>query len=206
MEYHLPQIPGIDWEKAHRYLPTKQMLTETLGEFVRSAAKQTELLIEYRQAVLREPTTENYTAFRIQAHAMKSALRSIGADLFEPAFALETAGREEDPVPIREKTESFIGEYLALTDRLKAITGEDKAKEAFYEPVFFERLYRLKAAMDAFDIATLQETFRKIAAMDIPHSYKEQMVRLETAVRDLDSEQLEECCDHFEELKTQETK
>ena len=103
MDYNLPEISGIDWETAHRYIPEKEVLIDVLAEFVCSAKKQTELLKGYKEKVIKNPSPENFASYRIQAHAMKAALRSFGSDLFDAAFALETAGKDENLMPIKNQ-------------------------------------------------------------------------------------------------------
>ena len=74
-DYDMPAIEGIDWEKAHRYLPTKDTLMGVLREMVSGASKQTDILLKYRDRVAEDPSDENYDLYRVQAHAMKASAR-----------------------------------------------------------------------------------------------------------------------------------
>ena len=202
MEYDMPQIRGIDWEAAHRYLPSKSLLLGVLDEFIKTASKQTKLLEEYAKAVLENGSKEDYSSFRIQAHAMKSSLRSIGSDLFDEAYALELAGKDENATVVEENTEHFVEEYLALASRLeKVVVVSTSEKKDFNEDEFFEKIGEIKKAMDAFDISALQGAFKGVREMAIPEIYKEWIEKLEPAVRDLDSDEVMTCCQKIEEIR-----
>lgn len=201
MDYNLPQISGIDWETAHRYIPEKDVLITVLQEFVGSAKKQTALLKEYRQKVLEHPDPENFASYRIQAHAMKAALRSLGSDLFDSAYALETAGKEENLPVIERDTDSFTEAFLQLSDRFRIITGDCDRGAAYDEETFFMLVDRTEDAMQSFDIPALQEAFEAIQAMQIPAQYEGIVRGMEPAVRDLESDTVTECCARLRKLK-----
>ncbi|MCR5545719.1 MAG: hypothetical protein K6F30_04495 [Lachnospiraceae bacterium] len=203
MEYNMPPVAGIDWEKAHHYLPSKELLLEVLTEFVSSADKQANTLTEFKDMVEQNPTPDNYASFRIHAHAMKSALRSIGADLFAEAYELEIAGKEEQKDVILEKTEDFTIEYLSLAESLKVIVGACNKKAAFNEDDFFAEIDEIKDAMTAFDISGLQDAMKRVSEMSIPSEFVDEVGELEEAVRNLVSNRVLECCENIEEMRIQ---
>lgn len=198
MVYDLPQIDGVDWEVAHRFLTNQDMLKNALCDFVRTAAKQTSELISYREQLEQDPTADNFATFRIRAHAMKSALRSIGSELYEEAFSLETAGRNENIDVISEYTDLFCKEYMSLAARLKVITGDVDSGIDFDHGLFLEKISEIKKSMESFDINALQEAYRVIQDMATPAEFEEEMNKLSVAVRDLESEQVIASCDVLE--------
>lgn len=202
MDYHLPEIPGIDWETTHRYLPEKDVLITVLKEFVGSAKKQTERLREYRRKVLEEPSPENFAFYRIEAHSMKAALRSLGSDLYGRAFALEMAGKEENLLPIERDTDAFAEAFLKLADDLRIITGDCDSEAPYDEETFFSLVDKTEAAMESFDIPSLQEAFEAIQRMRFPVEYEGIIREMEGGVRDLETETVTECCARLRELKT----
>ncbi len=199
MDYDLPQVEGVDWEKAHRYMPDKEVLINMLKEFVSSAQSQTEKLKKFRDEVQREPSDDNFAAFRIHAHAMKSTLRSMGSDLFDRALFLEEAGREGRGQDIIEKTDDFAGSYLDLATKMKAVTGEIKESPAFDKEYFIEKIRIIKEAMDDFDVSKLQEAAEEVLKMEIPEKYSDECEKLEEAVRDLSSDEVIGICNSLEE-------
>lgn len=201
MDYNLPEISGIDWETAHRYIPEKEVLIDVLTEFVCSAKKQTELLKGYQEKVIKNPSPENFASYRIQAHAMKAALRSFGSDLFDMAFALETAGKDENLMPIERDTGSFCEAFLDLAERFKIITGDCDVGSEFDEEIFFDMVEKADAAMQSFDISALQEAFETMQSMKVPEQYEGIMIEMEPAVRDLEADTVAACCAKLREHK-----
>ncbi len=202
MDYNLPEITGIDWETAHRYIPDKDVLLSVLKEFVGSAKKQTELLKEYQRKVLENPSPENFASYRIQTHAMKASLRSLGSDLFDRAFALETAGKEENLLPIERDTNSFAEDYLRLSESFRIITGDCDSESEYDEEAFFALVDKTEAAMQSFDISALQEAFERIQTMRLPAQYEGIIRDMEPAIRDLETDIVIDCCTRLRELKT----
>ena len=201
MEYNMPEVTGIDWEKAYHYMPEKEALIEVLKELVKQSRRQTELMADLRDAVIKDPTPERFADFRIQAHAMKATLRSVGSDLFDIALSLEEAGKEADLEVITEKTGPFLKAYQTVADRFRDIVGEVDGNKSFDRDLFFQKIEEIRKAMDAFDVTKLQDAFGVVRDMDIPAKYSGQIEILENAVRDLSSEQVEECCNAIMELK-----
>lgn len=197
MDYNMPAIKGIDWERAHNYLPSEETLRAVLEETVKTCDKQTVALDEFRHKVIDNPCEDNFASYRIQAHAMKATIRSIGSDLFDMAYALELAGRDGDIEKIVSGTDEFIEEYKGLVNSLKTIVGECSANRAFEKSIFIQKLEQMKDSMNAFDINALQDAFEEISGMDIPDKYMNGMARLEQAVRDLASEDVISCCDEL---------
>lgn len=195
MIYGFPEIEGIDWEEAHHYLNTKDVLVDSLCEYVKSASKQVDDLRSFRDLVAEDPSKENFGSFRICAHAMKSILRSIGAAAFSEAYELECAGRDKDAKTIMEKTDHFAYVYMSLAERLKCITGDVDVAADYNEDIFYEKIKAIRAAMEAFDINTLQDAHYMIQDMATPPEYAEELKRLEKAVMVLESEQVIASCD-----------
>ena len=201
MDYSMPEVAGIDWEKAHRYIPTKSLLLEVLKEFVLSTDSQCEKLIGFRDEVLSKGTPEVFAEYRIQAHSMKSSLRSLGADLFDLAFELETAGKEEDTKTIEEKTNAFINEYKELSGVLQKMVGAQKTTIEYNRDLFLVLVGKIKRAMEQFQVSELQQNVDKqFSIEDIPSEMRPVMDELKIAARDLDMDTVVECCCRLEEI------
>ena len=201
MDYNMPEVAGIDWEKAYHYMPEKEALIEVLKELVKQSHRQSELLSDLRDAVIKDPAPEKFADYRIQAHAMKATLRSIGSDLFDTALSLENAGKEEDLKAITDKTDQFIRDFQAVADKFRDIVGDVEVNKTFDRDLFFEKIAEIKKAMGAFDVTKLQEAFSCVRDMDIPVKYRGQVELLEAAVRDLSADQVEEYCTAIMEQK-----
>lgn len=201
MDYSMPQIEGIDWEKAHRYIPTKSLLLEVLKEFILSADSQCEKLMELRHQVLSNGTPEDFVEYRIQAHSMKSSLRSLGADLFDLAFELETAGKEEDEEIIEEKTAAFIEEYKQLAGVLQEMVGAQKTTIEYDRELFLLLTGKIKKAMEGFAVSELQTNVDRLFSIEgAPTETKPIMEELKVAARDLAMDEVIDCCNRLEEI------
>ena len=121
----LEQIEELDLEKARRHLPTQEQLLSAIKRFITICDAQVEELKQYRDSVRDDFASDDFMSYRIQAHTMKSLLRSIGADLFDEAYELEKAGRNENLDMILKYTDDFVEKYLCLADRLRDALGEE---------------------------------------------------------------------------------
>ena len=193
MDYNLPVIEGVDWEKAYHYMPNKEVLVEVLKEFVFSSEEQIERLMSLKEELKENSGYEAFEMFKIQAHAMKAGLRSIGSDLYDPAYRLEIAGNEFNIDVILAETDEFVKNYRELAAKLDTIVGENE-RTAYNEEVFFECIDRISRGMDTFDISLLQDAVKDIKNMDIPEKYKASVGALEDAARDLSSEEVAALC------------
>ena len=191
----------LDLEKAHHYLPTEKMLKDVLKEFAQSAGEQIENLKQLKQSIEDGEAEEDFSAFRTQAHAMKSNLRFIGSDLFEEAFLLEQAGRDGKKDVVTEHTDGFLVRYREVADFAAKITGGIEEKASFDEELFFEKIREIRETMKGFRINELQDAMKTIRGMDIPAKYQEEVKMLEIAVRDLSSEDVFSSCDWLENMK-----
>ncbi len=204
MDYNLPEVEGIDWLVAHRYMPDKEVLLDVLGDFVDTADEQNDLLRKFRQDVEENPCEETYAAFRIQAHAMKATMRSMGSDLFDEALFLEEAGRDGRREDILEKTEDFTVHYKALADkmhRILGVGGQAADTSGFDQVRFYEKVGKIKEAMNAFDVSGLQDALKELLEMPIPEELSGEMTHLKEGIRDLDMDGVLACCERLEQRK-----
>lgn len=112
------QAAGINTEEGLAYCAEDpEFYEEMLREYVNES--------EERLAKLQRCCAEqDLPGYGICAHSMKSTSRMIGAGNFA-AFALEMeqAGKSEDMDAIAAKHDAFLGEYMALIGKLRAVLG-----------------------------------------------------------------------------------
>jgi signal transduction histidine kinase/CheY-like chemotaxis protein len=113
-------------------------------------------------------TLEEFSAFTIQVHAMKSALASIGAfELSKAAAALETAGRGVDRPFIAEKLPAFIRNLQALAEKIEAVVQPEKApRETGNRDItpLFPILEELRQALLSYDIGRINRLVKRLEA------------------------------------------
>ncbi len=200
MDYQLPRIPGIDWEKAYHYIPEKTVLLEVLREFYASREEEVQKLRMFRDALEQEPSEDHYTEYRIQAHSMKASLRSIGSDLFDPALALEEAGRDQNGEVIRKDTEPFAEAYKKLAEQFSGIFGGETEGTEYSPEAFRQDIQTIREAMERFDISLLQQTLKEMKEMELPVEFREHFEQLEAGIRDLSAEDVWNACNTLEAL------
>jgi signal transduction histidine kinase/CheY-like chemotaxis protein len=111
---------------------------------------------------------EEFSAFTVQIHAMKSALASIGAfDLSKDAAALETAGQGIDRRFIAENLPAFVRNLKALAEKIQAvIRAEEDRKETGNRDItlLLPMLEELRRALLTYDIGRLNLLMKRIEA------------------------------------------
>jgi PAS domain S-box-containing protein len=112
-------------------------------------------------------TLEEFSAFTIQAHALKSALASIGAfTVSRTAFALETASRDMDRPFIMENLPAFILELKALAEKIKAVVippGESRRKTGTENTAsLLPVLKELRQALLSYNISRINLLMRQL--------------------------------------------
>lgn len=101
-----PAIEGLDTKAAIQLLGSPQLYMTVLKDYYRVIKQKAELIKKYEQQ-------EDWHAYTIETHALKSASRQIGAtDLAESAARLELAGSRQDAALIHEQTASLLHDYL----------------------------------------------------------------------------------------------
>ncbi|GHU89152.1 hypothetical protein FACS1894202_06700 [Clostridia bacterium] len=110
------------------------------------------------------PDGDGLPLFITQVHAIKSASASIGAaELSEQAALLESAGRRGDFAAIRGNLSGFTRELDTVLEGIRAVTAPETADA----PADRELLLRLKAALEAEDIAETDRLLEQCSLPDI---------------------------------------
>ncbi|MCL2227821.1 MAG: ATP-binding protein [Oscillospiraceae bacterium] len=105
---------------------------------------------------------DDLALYTTHIHALKSACANVGANkLSEEAKILEAAGMKQDVEFITKHNLSFIDNLKRLLDNIDALISENTntpgVGEGRDEDALKEHLTNLKAALEAFDVATIDE-------------------------------------------------
>lgn len=182
-EVELPQIGDLDVEAALRLAGTEKLFWSVLRDYYR--------VIEQKATTIRAlEKEENWTAYTIEVHALKSASKQVGAhSLSEKAARLEQAGNEKDAARIHRDTEEMLCQYCDYIPVLRPFFEESGKEEADKQPVSVEKLQQffaeLRDAMDNLDIDTMESISDKMNE----YCYGEQQVlfqQLQQAVENID--------------------
>jgi len=105
--------------------------------------------------------SNNISLYSIYVHALKSACANIGAaKLSEEAKKLETAGIKQDYDFIKKNHESFLDgleKLIANIDEVISTAAEKTGKKALDIDVMKDRLAKLKAALENYDVTAIDE-------------------------------------------------
>jgi HPt (histidine-containing phosphotransfer) domain-containing protein len=133
--------------------------------------------------------------YQIKVHSMKSSAALVGAvGLYGVASVLESAAREGNLETIRKVTPVFLREWRSYKNRLEAVAQtEEKTRVALEDcAILLAYLEIIRHAMDDFDIDILDDTMAELKQYHYPEAIDENVRQLDTAVTNLDSEQVNE--------------
>ena len=186
----LPEIGDLDVESAFKLLGTEKLFWSVLKDYYR--------VIEQKSINIKElEKTENWTAYTIEVHALKSASKQIGAhSLSEKAARLEQAGNEGDGELIHAKTDEMLEQYRSyipiLTPFFKETKKDNSEKPRVSVKILREFFTELRIALDDLDIDTME----KIADTMNEFGYKEAeyplFMQLQKAIENIDVNECEQ--------------
>jgi CheY-like chemotaxis protein len=117
-------------------------------------------------------TVEEYPAFTIQAHALKSALATVGAfELSKAAAVLEAAGKDGDRRIIEEKLPVFIRNLKVFNEKIAAIVflpeGERQAAAGDHGVLpYAPALKDLQQALLSYNISGINRLVKQLETAD----------------------------------------
>ena len=157
------QFADLDVEKGIAYCGTMENYIEVLKLLVQDSKENQ----RYIQELYDKQDWKNYI---IQVHALKSSMKSIGADaLSEMAFGLEMAGKGEDFDYIRSHQEEMMLAYEELFDKLyqePVLAGNVCSLDAQAEEIDFsefnKRVAVFEMAVYTFDGERIMEAYKNL--------------------------------------------
>lgn len=192
-----PAIEGLDTKAAIQLLGSPQLYMTVLKDYYRVIKQKAELIKKYEQQ-------EDWHAYTIETHALKSASRQIGAtDLAESAARLELAGSRQDAALIHEQTASLLHDYLQYQSILQPYFQKEEkisAQETITAPVLEKLFYAMYDAIDNLNSDTMESTLEEMTHFIYPDNQLEFLNQLKTAVSDIDVEQCTKILDAWKSV------
>ncbi len=137
---------------------------------------------------------EDFKNYTIKVHALKSSLRTIGAEaLGEEAQTLEEAGKKEDVALIRAHGEDFIQRCKRLRDALTPVfeKEEEKEEKPQADPELLAEVYEaLRKAAEEMDSDELEAAFARLEEYAIPATDADLCKELKAASAAFDYEKI----------------
>ncbi|MBQ7920601.1 MAG: PocR ligand-binding domain-containing protein [Lachnospiraceae bacterium] len=189
-------IEGLDTGSALRLLGTEKLFWAVLKDYYQAIPKKLKLIKETEQ-------NEDWKAYTIEVHALKSASKQIGAmELSEKALRMENAGHAQDGELIHQCTDELLQQYASYIDILKPYFPEEKKGDGQGKDisvgeleVFFEEI---RAAMEELDMDTALEIFNNMAEFTYKEEEEELFEMLGEAVAEYDVDKCEEIIARWE--------
>ena len=133
-ESSLPILGDLDVKRAVKLLGSKTLFDTIIKEFFRTINAKAQAIKEYEK-------DEDWTAYTIEVHALKSTAKQIGAySLSEKAAALEKAGNQKDSVIIHMYTDALLRQYGAYISVLAPYCNPGSAKKTDKKEMSREKL------------------------------------------------------------------
>ena len=168
---------------------SETLFWQILREYARSISKKTQLI----QKHLEEKNWKRYT---IEAHALKSFSRQVGAlELSDLAAQMEQAGNNNDINFILAHHEEMLEKYQAyapiLEKYLESPTEAVRLKDPYNGAVVQEMLKSMEEAIDNLDMDIMDEVVKQLDKMELPDNQTQCFLMMEEAVEGLDVETCE---------------
>lgn len=198
--HELPEIGNLDVESAYQLLGSEKLFWSVLKDYYRVIEQKASLIKGMEES-------ENWPAYTIEVHALKSASRQIGAkELAEKAAALEKAGNEKNASMIHEETDSMLGMYCAYLPVLQPFFEEERTVKADDEKEWItleirtDLFHQLREAMDDLDMDAMEETVLKLEKFRFTEEEEGLLPQLMEAVENIDVEKCEELLAKWETI------
>lgn len=191
-------IPKLDVFSALKLAGDEVLFWQILREYAKSIPRKARMLQQH----LDEKNWKNYT---IEAHALKSFSRQVGAtELADLAALMEEAGNKKDidfivsnhgkMLEKYQEYEAILSEYLESPD--KAI----KIKEGYSKDKLLILLDNMKEAIDNLDMDAMDDVVRQLNEMVIPKGQEQHFAMMKNSVEDLDVETCETVVEQWKKL------
>ena len=200
----LPTITGLDWNYAWMHLPAKDLLENAFAGFYSMIDVHAERLGRYFDAIAEAPTDENFSAYRIQVHGMKSSAATIGiVTLSGMAQTLESAAADKNEDILKAMHPIFMNEWNSFTDKLGGVFGLGAyagVKQSVNKDLIRSFLEVLNKAMEDFDVDKSDEIIDKLKHYEFEGEMSEEIKKLSTAAFELDIPGVKRISEHICEM------
>ena len=198
----LPEIDGIDIEKALKNLGDAEMVIEAMKMFATNGISDAAELRKLFDAFKAEQNDSTYDAFRIKVHSMKSSAAYIGATTpSSMARFLEFSAKDKRGEDILAVTEPFLGEWERTRKKVEeAVSVSAENKKPFDAEVFIEKIPFLNEAVSEMDIDRADDIMTLLNDYEIPDNLKEIYPSLQAAVSNIEVDTVDELCQKIVEI------
>ncbi len=191
------KIGDLDTTNARKLLGNDKLFFNILKEYYKAIPTKSMLIKELEQS-------ENWQAYTIEVHALKSISRQIGAnELADMAADLEHAGNEKNITKIKNETDLMIQKYVGYLDVLKPYCEEQEKKsdknQATKEKIL-ELFDSMLDAVDNLDMDKMEEVILDMSHFGYPDEQTKYYEQLKIAVGNIDVDRCEDIINNWKTL------
>ena len=191
-------LGDLDMKAARKLIGSDSLYWSILKEYYKVIDKKADHIMECY-------ITEDWKAYTIDVHALKSSSKQIGAmELSELAARLEKAGNEGNLNLIRTYTDNMIYKYRNYKPILEPYFAEEEVDTSALPPIendaLKELLAEMLAAVEDLDTTAMDEVCEKMAGFSYPEDQKELFLKLREASDNIDIEGCAEILDTWKAL------
>lgn len=184
------RIEGLDTEAALKLLGSQKLFFSVLKDYYNVIEKKADLIKEYELA-------ENWPAYTIEVHALKSASKQIGAmDLSVMAADLEKAGNARNKAIIHLSTDPMLEIYRSYKDILAPFFPDDEVADEDKTDATLEDMHRIfhniNDALDNLDMDMMEDATKELKKFRYDEAGQKYLEQLLTAAEEWD---VDKCMD-----------
>lgn len=191
-------IDGLDTEAAMKLLGTEKLFWAVLKDYYQVIEKKAKLIKELEEA-------EDWHAYTIEVHALKSASKQIGAtELSEKAARMEKAGNEEDGQLIHQSTDELLAQYLGYLEILKPYFPEENKvvnpEKLMTNNELLGYFDNIRTAAEDLDFDAMEYILEVMSEYKYEDASQERFEELKEAIAEYDVDRCEEIMKNWEAL------
>lgn len=191
------EIGDLDTDTVRKMLGSDQLFFRILKEYYKAIPKKSLLIKEYEEQ-------QNWKAYTIEVHALKSVSRQIGANsLADMAAELERAGNVLDIPKIKKQTNQMLQKYVGYLDILKPLC-EEKTSSTSKDTIALDDLQKLfdemENALDNLDMDQMEHVIEEMSLYDYPDAQRTYFEQLKSAVENIDVDSCEEVIKNWKSI------
>lgn len=187
-------IGDLNLEYAMELLMSKDLFWKVLQDYYRVISQKADRIQELFM-------NQDWAAYTVEVHALKSASRQIGATaLAEIAAELEKAGNVRDVKRINEDTESMLVKYRSYQPILEpyfAVEENEGELGPITDEILLELFEKMRMAIDELDMDWMADVIVEMKQYTYPDAVREHFERLQVAVSNVDVDACEEIMEQW---------
>lgn len=193
-----PVVGDLDTRSAVKLLGSVKLFWKVLKDYYRTIDKKCVLIKELEQK-------EDWAAYTIEVHALKSASRQIGAmELADRAAEMEKAGNARNSRLIHKCTDDMLGQYYEYLDILEPFCKEEKKEESNVEASseeLAECFVHMREALEDLNLDGMEKVIENMSRYCYEGWQEEMFERLKEAVDNVDVDDCEVILEEWEQKR-----